>query len=98
MKLLSTTPTAQTPRPPSHDEIAQRARELWEQQGCPVDRDQEIWLEAERQLLATMMPAAEPTPDPSVSKALPQPEEKVAPQVAAKPRSPTRTARGRAAS
>lgn len=34
----------------THDEIARHARELWQDRGCPVDRDEEIWLEAERQL------------------------------------------------
>ena len=36
---------------PLHDETSSRARELWEKYGRPVGRDQEIWLEAERQLL-----------------------------------------------
>jgi hypothetical protein len=34
-----------------HDDIARRAQELWERYGRPHDRDLEIWLEAERQLL-----------------------------------------------
>ena len=34
-----------------HDEIARRAQELWEHYGRPQDRDLEIWLEAEKQLL-----------------------------------------------
>jgi len=38
-------------RTPLHDEIAQQARTLWEHYGRPEGRDQEIWLEAERQLL-----------------------------------------------
>ena len=37
---------------PSHEEITQRAQELWKAQGCPNGRDNEIWLEAERQLSA----------------------------------------------
>jgi hypothetical protein len=36
----------------SHDEIASCARELWEQQGRPDDRDEAIWLEAEGRLRA----------------------------------------------
>ena len=44
---------ANTRRVPLHDEISQRARELWEKYGRPTDHDQEIWLEAERQLLGT---------------------------------------------
>ena len=30
--------------------VRARAYELWEQAGCPPGRDQEFWLEAERQL------------------------------------------------
>jgi hypothetical protein len=37
---------------PSHEEVAQRARQLWHSYGEPPDRDTEIWLEAERQLSA----------------------------------------------
>ena len=37
--------------PPSHDDIAKRARELWEGYDRPQGRDDAIWLEAERQLL-----------------------------------------------
>jgi hypothetical protein len=37
-------------RAPSHAEIAARAQALWRQMGCPDSRDEEIWLEAERQL------------------------------------------------
>ena len=37
---------------PSHEEITQRAREIWQQSGSPGGRDTEIWLEAERQLMA----------------------------------------------
>lgn len=36
---------------PSQETISQRARELWEHYGRPDGRDNEIWLEAERQLL-----------------------------------------------
>jgi hypothetical protein len=34
----------------SKEEIRARARELWEQQGRPTDRDLEFWLQAEREL------------------------------------------------
>ena len=37
-------------RETSHEEVARRARELWEQYGRPAGRDEQIWLEAERQL------------------------------------------------
>jgi hypothetical protein len=36
----------------THDQIAQLAHEMWVQQGCRHGRDQEHWLEAERQLKA----------------------------------------------
>ncbi len=35
---------------PTHDQIAQRAREIWERRGHPQGQDREIWLEAEAQL------------------------------------------------
>ena len=34
----------------SKDEIAARAREIWEQQGRPAGRDVEFWLQAEAEL------------------------------------------------
>lgn len=36
---------------PLHEEVSACARELWRKYGCPVGRDEQIWLEAERQLL-----------------------------------------------
>jgi hypothetical protein len=30
--------------------ISARAREIWEQNGCPVDRDLEFWLQAESEI------------------------------------------------
>jgi hypothetical protein len=30
--------------------IGARAREIWEQNGCPADRDLEFWLQAESEL------------------------------------------------
>ena len=35
---------------PTHEEIARHAREIWLAQGEPAGRDEEIWLEAEREL------------------------------------------------
>ncbi|MEO6245031.1 MAG: DUF2934 domain-containing protein [Opitutaceae bacterium] len=37
---------------PSHDEIAQCARELWAEAGQPRGRDAEFWLVAEHRLLS----------------------------------------------
>lgn len=39
----------------THDEIAQRAHELYVQAGRPAGRDTEFWLEAERQLREAVM-------------------------------------------
>ena len=36
----------------THNEIAERARVLWNARGCPTGCDDEIWLDAERQLAA----------------------------------------------
>jgi DUF2934 family protein len=42
-----------TPRPPpSREQIACRAYEIWIQSGCVVGRDDENWLQAERELSA----------------------------------------------
>jgi hypothetical protein len=35
---------------PTHDEIARKAYELWQNRGCPAGCDLELWLEAEQQL------------------------------------------------
>lgn len=35
---------------PTHQEISARAEQIWRQRGRPMDADEEIWLEAERQL------------------------------------------------
>ena len=39
-------------RKPSHDEIAQRAFELYQKRGCLPGHESEDWLEAEKQLSA----------------------------------------------
>jgi hypothetical protein len=38
----------------THEQIAQRAHEIWVQQGCSHGWDQEHWFEAERQLKAEL--------------------------------------------
>lgn len=38
--------------PPSPDQVACRAYEIWRAEGCPQGRNVENWLEAERQLRA----------------------------------------------
>jgi Protein of unknown function (DUF2934) len=47
------TPQLEVRQQVSHQEISRRAEELWRQSGSPQGRDDEIWLEAERQILGT---------------------------------------------
>ncbi len=42
---------------PSHEEIAQRARSIYEANGCKPGQDLENWLAAEAELMATRKPA-----------------------------------------
>ena len=63
---------------PSHQEIAQRAYELFEKSGGLPGRDMQNWLEAERQLVAaaqqrTVTPQAITTPS-NPSKSAPRQE------------------------
>jgi len=44
------TATARPSSAPSHDEIAARAAALWREKGSPQGCDEEIWLQAEREL------------------------------------------------
>jgi hypothetical protein len=46
------TGTIATASAPTHDEIAQSACALWTASGRPEGRDDAIWLEAERRLIA----------------------------------------------
>lgn len=50
---------------PTHEEIARRAKHLWQDRGCPQGQDDEIWLQAENQL--TNQPFDEPGPSSGVS-------------------------------
>lgn len=45
------------------EEIRKKARELWEAAGKPEGKDQEFWLEAERQLKEAMVQHELKTPD-----------------------------------
>lgn len=49
---------------PSREEISKRAHELWLARNSPIGQDEEIWLEAERQLV-TGSRRAEARPAPS---------------------------------
>jgi hypothetical protein len=53
--------TSGTTAHPTHEQIARRAEELWQNYGAPADRDEEIWLEAEHQLNRATASAAEST-------------------------------------
>ena len=37
---------------PAEEKIRKRAREIWEENGRPTGRDEEFWLQAERELQA----------------------------------------------
>ena len=44
-------PTSARSRPAAtHEQIAERARAIWQQRGCPSGEDERIWYEAESQL------------------------------------------------
>lgn len=40
--------------PPTHAEISERAASIWQERGRPSGQDDEIWLEAEKQLSAPL--------------------------------------------
>ncbi len=42
------------PSSTTHDQIAARAKAIWQANGCPSGQDEKNWLEAERQLRAEM--------------------------------------------
>lgn len=52
MNSLPVTMVLSTDLAPNHSEIAQCARDLWMNSGRPAEIDDEIWLEAERRLIA----------------------------------------------
>ncbi|MBN2130785.1 MAG: DUF2934 domain-containing protein [Sedimentisphaerales bacterium] len=44
-------PTPRESKPAAtHEQIAERARAIWQQRGCPSGEDEKIWYEAEAQL------------------------------------------------
>ena len=43
-------PSEQNPPAPTHDQIAQRAYEIWISKGRPYGQDEQNWIEAEAQL------------------------------------------------
>lgn len=50
---------------PSNDQIAERARRIWQERGSPGGRDLEHWLEAERQLRDEIAATSRPPSDAS---------------------------------
>ena len=38
------------PVAPTYEQIAERARNIWQERGCPTNQDESIWYEAENQL------------------------------------------------
>ena len=67
-----------------HGEIALLASQIWEKEGKPSGRDEEIWLQAEAQLLAVRKDDAESPKTvkservPSVAKTKPSTEPRIA--------------------
>ena len=47
---MNPTPSTGSSVRPSHEQISERARTLWQQRGQPSGQDDEIWFEAERQV------------------------------------------------
>ncbi|ACB73651.1 DUF2934 domain-containing protein [Opitutus terrae] len=62
--MKTTTDVSQSARS-YHDAISARAREIWRARGEPSGEDVEIWLQAERDLVASgAIPASPPPPLP----------------------------------
>jgi hypothetical protein len=55
----------------SHDEIANLAWQLWEQEGSQHGRDQEYWFRAEQQLLAARQQEIDRTTIPPAARKIP---------------------------
>lgn len=49
-------------RTPTNEEIARRAYEIWQRDGCPDGCEQAHWYQAERELAKGSGPAAKPAP------------------------------------
>jgi hypothetical protein len=53
---------------PTHEEIARQAQRLWQERGCPEDKNEEIWLEAEDQLTNHPFDGESPSPATSAER------------------------------
>lgn len=70
---LPVTAATATDSSPSHNEIAQCARELWTESGQPSGRDQAIWFEAERRLISERRTPVKPAAVPQATPPKPSP-------------------------
>lgn len=41
---------SKSPAGPTYEQIAERAKNLWQERGCPPDQDEKNWYDAENQL------------------------------------------------
>ena len=89
------TPTERPRRQIPHEEIAQRARQIWNERNQPNGHDEAIWLEAESRLQAEAesKPVAGTESRPLVNEPAtpvrPQTKSRDPAEAAAQPRSPT---------
>lgn len=59
------------PTPPSHEEIARRAHEIWTSRGSPTGYDIGHWLEAERELNVAAFESQQSENQPAATTAAP---------------------------
>ena len=79
-------------RKPSHDEIAQRAFELYQRRGCQPGHETEDWLEAQKQLSSEPAPGkAEGTRKKKAARSTAELAEGTNPWEHALPRRPSAT-------
>ena len=61
----TTTPAPKVDAAPTHEQIAARAKSIWELKGCPIGQDERNWLEAEEQIRLELGPdPGGPQPSP----------------------------------
>ncbi len=91
MNAMNQSSTSQNESPISHEDISRRAEELWRGYGSPQGRDEEIWLEAEKQLRAQSQARNVPTSE-NVATSLPTSQRLGEPANSAPPRIPSQEA------
>src|ERR1044072_1158125 len=72
------TPTNRPRRQISHEQIAERAKKLWQDRGWPAGQDEAIWLEAESQLQSEV--EAKPVPGTPAQPKMTEPAQPAAKQ------------------